>query len=95
MGTEAMTQEPKEYDEVGEYEEYEPSMNLVRQVPIGIVFARIVVVTAMSVCAALAIFLAVGALWLPALAGVAGTIVFLFLMFFVERFAEPPPEAHS
>lgn len=87
-----MTQERREYEETDEYEGYgeEPSIQLVRQIPIGIIFARIVIVTAMSVSAALAIFLAVGALWLPALAGVAGTIVFLFLMFFVERFAEPP-----
>ncbi len=61
---------------------------LLRQVPLGVVFARIVIVTAMSFSAALAIFLAVGALWLLALACVGLTVVFMFLMFFVERFAE-------
>lgn len=91
-----MTQEPTEPEDLEDAERYdEPGLQLVRQVPIGIVFARIVIVTAMSVSAALAIFLAVGGLWKPALAGVAGTVVFLFLMFFVERFAEPPPETHS
>ncbi len=90
------TQEPAEIEESEDYDELnEPSMQLVRQVPIGIVFARIIIVTAMSICAALAIFLAIGAIWLPALAGVGGTIVFLFRMFYVERFAELPPEAHS
>ena len=68
---------------------------LVRQVPLGIIFARIVIVTCMSFAAALAIFLLVGGFWLTALACVGVTIFFLFLMFFVERFAEPKPDAGS
>jgi hypothetical protein len=87
-----MTQnyQPREEDELDE--SYVP---LVRQVPLGIIFARIVIVTCMSFAAALAIFLLVGGFWLTALACVGATIFFLFLMFFVERFAEPNPDAGS
>ena len=73
----------------------ETDIPLVRQVPLGIIFARIVIVTAMSFAAALAIFLAVGGFWLTALACVVVTLFFLFLMFFVERFAEPDPDGGS
>jgi len=55
--------------------------------PIGIVIARIVVVSAMSFAGALAIFFLVGGLWLYALVAVAATLVFLFLMFVIERAA--------
>jgi hypothetical protein len=69
-------------------EDEEFAGTLVRQVPLGIVFARIAIVTSMSFSAALAIFLGVGGFWLEALACIGITVVFLFLMFFVERFAE-------
>lgn len=65
------------------------SITLVRQVPLGIVFARIVIVTAMSFAAAFGIFVLVGGLWLLALASFGLTALFVSLMFFVERFAEP------
>jgi hypothetical protein len=68
---------------------------LLRQVPLAIIFARIIIVTAMSFSAALAIFLFVGGIWLPGLACVGLTLVFLFLMFFVERFAEQESDAGS
>ena len=55
------------------------------QMPLRIVISRIVVVSGMSFAAALAIFFLVGALWVPALAAAATTIVFLFLMFAIER----------
>jgi hypothetical protein len=61
---------------------------LLRQVPLGIIFARIVVVSAMSFAAAGAIFFLIGAIWLPALACGGVTVLFLFLMFFIERGAE-------
>ena len=61
---------------------------LLRQVPLGIIFARIIVVSAMSFAAAGAIFFLIGAIWVPALACAGGTTVFLFLMFFIERGAE-------
>ncbi|HVP05528.1 MAG TPA: hypothetical protein VMT90_07635 [Dehalococcoidia bacterium] len=68
--------------------EHEVQMALVRQVPIGLIFARILVVSGMSFAAAGAIFCVIGAIWLPALACAGVTLLFLFLMFFIERGAE-------
>jgi hypothetical protein len=82
-------------DEAGWEEDDGAGVALLRQVPMSIVFARIVIVTAMSFSAALAIFLAVGALWLIALACVGATLLFMFLMFFVERFAESGHDGSS
>ncbi len=67
--------------------EEEPSAP-VRQMPLGIVISRIIIVTGMSFAAALGIFFLVGALWLPALAALCATVAFLFLMFVIERGAE-------
>jgi Na+/serine symporter len=64
----------------------EPSA--VRQMPLGIVIARILVVSGMSFAAAFAIFFLIGGLWLPALVSIAATLVFLLLMFAIERGAE-------
>ena len=50
--------------------------------------AFLVVVSGMGFSAALAIFFLIGAIWLPALICVGVTVVFLFLMFFIERGAE-------
>ena len=58
------------------------------QMPLGIVIARITIVTCMSFAGAAAIFFLVGALWLYALASLGATVVFLALMFGVEKFAE-------
>ncbi len=59
-----------------------------RQVPLGIVVARIVVVTGLSFAAALAVFFLVGGLWELGLAALAATLLFLVLMFAIERGAE-------
>jgi hypothetical protein len=59
-----------------------------RQMPLGIVIARILIVSGMGFSAAFAIFFLVGALWIPALLSIAGTIVFVALMFGIERGAE-------
>jgi hypothetical protein len=77
------TEDPEDEDD-------DPEMNvaLLRQVPLGIIFARIIVVSAMSFAAAGAIFFLIAGIWLPALGCLAGTVVFLFLMFFIERGAE-------
>lgn len=75
--------------------EHEVQITLVRQVPIGLIFARIIVVSGMSFAAAGAIFCAIGAIWIPALACVGVTILFLFLMFFIERGAESRTRARS
>jgi len=60
----------------------------VRQMPLGIVIARILVVSGMAFAAAFAIFFLVGGLWLLALISVGVTAVFLLLMFAIERGAE-------
>ena len=59
-----------------------------RQMPLGIVIARIIIVSGMAFSAAFAIFFLVGALWLPALFSIAATAVFVVLMFAIERSAE-------
>jgi len=59
-----------------------------RQMPLGIVIARIIVVSGMGFSAAFAIFFLIGALWLLALVSTAATVVFLVLMFAIERGAE-------
>ena len=68
--------------------EEEGALILVRQVPLGVVFARIVVVSGMGITGALAIFFLIGLIWWPALVSGGLTIVFLFLMFFIERGAD-------
>jgi hypothetical protein len=60
----------------------------VRQMPLGIVIARILVVSGIGFGGAFAIFFLVGGLWLLALISVAVTAVFLLLMFAIERGAE-------
>ncbi len=59
-----------------------------RQMPLGIVIARILVVSGMGFAAAFAIFFLVGGLWLLGLASAVATILFLGLMFAIERGAE-------
>ena len=56
--------------------------------PLGIVVARILIVSGLAFAAAFAIFFLVGGLWLLGLASVGATGVFLFLMFAIERGAE-------
>jgi hypothetical protein len=68
--------------------EEEGAVILVRQVPLGIVFARIIVVSGMGITGALAIFFLIGAIWLPAAISLGLTVVFLLLMFFIERGAD-------
>ena len=58
------------------------------EIPLGIVLARILVVSAMSFAAALAIFCLVGGIWIVAGLAAIATVFFLLLMFGVERLAE-------
>ncbi len=58
------------------------------EMPLAIVIGRILIVTGMGFSAAGAIFFLVGGLWLPALAALGATTLFLFLMFAIERAAE-------
>lgn len=66
----------------------EDAASATRQMPLGIVIARILIVSGMGFSAAFAIFFLVGALWLPLIVSIAATIVFLVLMFAIERGAE-------
>jgi len=87
----AMTDSERDPEDAGAYDddlEEEGALILVRQVPLGVVFARIVVVSGMGITGALAIFFLIGAIWWPALVSLGLTMVFLFLMFFIERGAE-------
>lgn len=68
--------------------EDEESLPPARPVPMGIVVARILIVSGIGVAGALAIFLLVGGLWPPGLAALAATALFLFFMFAIERAAE-------
>jgi hypothetical protein len=88
------TEDDLHIDDEEEFE-HEVQMTLVRQVPIGLIFARILVVSGMSFAAAGAIFCLIGAIWLPALACAGVTVLFLFLMFFIERGAESASHARS
>lgn len=88
-----MTEDIDSKDLVDEPEDMELGLNLVRQVPLGIVFLRIVIVTSMSFSAAAGIFLLVAGAWQLTLACLAVTLVFMFLMFFVESFAAPDEDA--
>jgi hypothetical protein len=58
------------------------------EMPLGIVVARIVVVSGLSFAAAFAIFFLVGGFLIIAAAAGAASLVFLFLMFAIERTAE-------
>lgn len=87
----AMAKDEREPADPGAYDddlEEEGALILVRQVPLGIVFARIIVVSGMGITGALAIFFLIGAIWLPAAISLGLTVVFLFLMFFIERGAD-------
>ncbi|MEO8457501.1 MAG: hypothetical protein ABI559_06790 [Chloroflexota bacterium] len=75
-------------DDLDEDDDEAINIALMRQVPIGIIFARIIVVSAMSFAAAGSIFFLIGGIWVPALACAGVTVLFLFLMFFIERGAE-------
>jgi hypothetical protein len=58
------------------------------EIPLGIVLARILVVSAMSFAAALAIFCLVGGIWIIAGLATVASVFFLLLMFGIERLAE-------
>jgi hypothetical protein len=86
MSTEQADIESPELDDPGSQDDAEAAA--LPEMPLGVVLARILVVTAMSFSAAVAIFSAVGAIWLITGISVALTILFLALMFGIERLAE-------
>jgi hypothetical protein len=59
-----------------------------RSVPLYVVVARILIVSGMSFTAAAGIFLILGGPWQAGLAALGLALVFLVLMFLVERSAE-------
>ncbi len=58
------------------------------RMPLGIVAARIFVVSSLSVAAAMGIFLLIGGFWEVGLAALAIASVFVLLMFVIERLAQ-------
>ena len=80
-----MTEEQSPVHEEGEDDALAPPGP---QMPLGIVIARITIVTIMSFAGAAAIFFLVGALWLYALASLGATALMVLLMFAIERAAE-------
>ncbi len=59
-----------------------------RPVPVYVVIARILIVSGMSFAAAAAIFFFLGGVWQMGLPALVLALVFLVLMFLVERSAE-------
>jgi hypothetical protein len=59
-----------------------------RRVPLVVVFVRITAVTGIGFAAALGIFLLLGGFWQAGLISLAAVLFFLFLMFYIERYAE-------
>ncbi|MFQ5472401.1 MAG: hypothetical protein ACE5FA_05900 [Dehalococcoidia bacterium] len=57
-------------------------------IPLGIVVSRIFIVSGIGIAAALSIFFLIGAIWLWGVVAAAVTVLFLFLMFAIERFIE-------
>jgi hypothetical protein len=81
-----MVQETQDERDEGALDEEDAAPRL--EMPLGIVVARIVVVSGMSFAAAFAIFFLVGGFFLIAGAALVATLVFLGLMFAIERSAE-------
>lgn len=67
--------------------EDDDALGALPMIPIGLVVARILIVSGLGFSAAFAIFFLVGGLWLMTLISVLFTVVFLALMFAIERLA--------
>ena len=70
-----------------EHNEEDDALGALPMIPIGLVVARILIVSGLGFSAAFAIFFMVGGLWLMTLISVALTVVFVVLMFAIERLA--------
>lgn len=73
-------------DEIGQDEAETPQTQV--EIPLGIVIARILIVSGMGIAGALAIFFLVGGIWTPAIVSFVATVLFMALMFAVEKLAE-------
>lgn len=69
-------------------EEPAPSGSPEGRVGLPIVVARIFIVSGIGFASALGLFLIIGGAWQAGLIALALTVVFIFLMFFLERLAE-------
>lgn len=58
------------------------------EIPLGIVIARIVIVSSIGISAALAIFFLIGGIWGPGAIAFAVTAISLAMMFGIEKLAE-------
>jgi hypothetical protein len=58
------------------------------EIPLGIVIARIVIVSSIGISAALAIFFLIGGIWVPGAIAFAVTAISLAMMFGIEKLAE-------
>jgi len=58
------------------------------EIPLGVVIARIVIVSSMGISAALAIFFLIGGIWGPGVIALLVTAISLAMMFGVEKLAE-------
>lgn len=74
-------------------EEKTPQERPTGRVGLPIVVARIVIVLGIATAAALGLFLLIGGVWQLGLPALAATLVFIFLMFFLERGAEGDAES--
>jgi hypothetical protein len=54
-------------------------------VPVPLVIARIVAVTGVGFCSAIGVFLLIGGIWHLGLGFLAATVLFIALMFLIER----------
>jgi hypothetical protein len=54
-------------------------------VPLSLVIARILAVTGVGFCSAIGVFLLIGGVWHLGAGFLAATLLFIFLMFFIER----------
>jgi hypothetical protein len=75
------------YEKDDEFDEQAPPPP---SVPLPLVIARILIVSGMSIAAAAAIFFFVAGVWQVGLPATALSILFLVLMFLVERAAASP-----
>lgn len=69
-------------------EEKTPNGRPSGRIPLPLVVARILIVSGIGFAAALGMFLLIGGAWQVGLLALGAMLVFIFLMFFLERVAE-------
>lgn len=74
-------------DETAVDDDLDPAQTEI-EIPLAIVIGRILIVSGIGISAALAIFFLIGGIWLPGAISFLATVVFLALMFGIEKLAE-------